>query len=335
LKIAIVTAIGMIAMAAGAFAQTPPPVSHEYADVNGVRVHYVRAGRGPLIVFLHGFPEFWYEWKNQLAEFGRDHTAVAPDMRGYNLSSKPADLAAYRMPQLVEDVRALAATLGRTPDQDAPASAARFTLVAHDWGGAVAWEFALAHPDMLERLVIINAPYPAIFARELRDNPAQQQASQYMLFFRSPEAEAILTADGHKRLRRALGEVWERQFSDEDRRAYLEAWSRPGALTGGLNWYRAARVGPPTDDEPSRGLSSSPASSGLDVPTLVIWGERDTALTTGNLVGLDQHVKRLTVRRVADGSHWVVHEQPTQVNTWIREFMEKDAVDALPGGERP
>src|SRR5947199_201168 len=138
-------------------------MDHAYADVNGVRLHYVTTGRGPLVLFLHGFPEFWYAWTAQLAEFGRDHRAVAPDMRGYNLSSKPTDLAAYRVKHLVTDVRALADHLGATT----------FALVGHDWGGVVAWAFALAHPDRLEQLVVVNAPHPTIFERELVENPAQ------------------------------------------------------------------------------------------------------------------------------------------------------------------
>jgi pimeloyl-ACP methyl ester carboxylesterase len=288
-------------------------IRHGVADVNGVRLHYAAAGAGPLVLFLHGFPEFWYEWRRQLEDLGRDHLAVAPDMRGHNLSAKPEGVEAYAVRHLVEDVRALAEHLGHR----------RFTLVAHDWGGAIAWVFALAHPAMLERLVIINAPHPAVFYRELRENPAQQKASQYMLVFRRPEAEAILSADGHARLRQALGEVWERHFSDEDRRMYLEAWSQPGALTGGLNYYRAARVGPPAEGHPARSLSAVEDLPVLEVPTLVIWGERDKALGTGNLVGLDRHVRNLTVRRVPDGSHWVVHEQPELITRAIREFMER------------
>src|SRR6516162_11158172 len=130
----------------------------EYASVNGVRLHYVSVGNGPLILFLHGFPEFWYEWRNQLAEFGKDHLAVAPDMRGYNLSAKPEGLDQYQMNLLIEDVRALAAHLGHK----------KFTLVGHDWGGAVAWAYAAAHPETLDKLVIINAPHPGVFARLLR-----------------------------------------------------------------------------------------------------------------------------------------------------------------------
>jgi pimeloyl-ACP methyl ester carboxylesterase len=287
-------------------------IRHAEADVNGVRVHYAAAGGGPLVLFLHGFPEFWYEWRRQLADFGRDHLAVAPDQRGYNLSARPEGVEAYAVRHLVADVLALAAHLGHR----------RFTLVGHDWGGAVAWAVALARPAALERLVIVNAPHPTVFARELRDNPAQQQASQYMLLFRRAEAEATLAAHGHKALRRALGEVWDSRFTDEDRRMYLEAWSRPGALTGGLNWYRAAGVGPPSGEgEPARSLFEVGGLPVVEVPTLVIWGERDRALLTGNLVGLDAHVRALTVRRVPEGSHWVVHEQPELITHTIREFM--------------
>src|SRR5579872_6049325 len=156
-------------------AQTAPvSFRDEYTSVNGVRLHYVSAGNGPLILFLHGFPEFWYEWRNQLAGFGKDHFAVAPDMRGYNLSDKPEALDQYKMNVLVEDVRALG---DHFPHQK------KFILVAHDWGGAIAWAFAIAHPEMLEKLVIVNAPHPGVFGRLLATDPAQQQASQYMLMF--------------------------------------------------------------------------------------------------------------------------------------------------------
>ena len=287
-------------------------IRHAEAEVNGVRLNYAAAGAGSLVMFVHGFPEFWYEWRRQLVEFGRDHLAVAPDMRGYNLSSRPSDLDEYAVPKLVEDIRALAEHLGHR----------RFTLVAHDWGGAVAWVFAMLHPGMLERLVLINAPHPGVFARELRDNPVQQKASQYMLLFRSPEAEAVLSADDHQALRQALGGV-DPHFSDEDRRMYLEAWSRPGGLTGGLNWYRAARVGPPSPEAPARRLVDVARLPVIEVPTLVIWGEQDRALTTRNLDGLDQHVRNLTIRRVPDGTHWVVHEQPELIAREIRAFMAR------------
>lgn len=295
---------------------------HDYAEVNGVRLHYVAAGEGPLILFLHGFPEFWYGWKDQLAEFGKDHLAVAPDMRGYNLSSKPEAVEQYRMKHLVEDVRALAEHLGHQ----------KFVLAGHDWGGVVAWAFALAHPECLEKLVIVNAPHPAVFLRELRDNPAQQQASQYMLLFRTPQAEPILSANGYAALVNVvLGDgLKSGTFTEEDRQAYLSAWSQPGALTGGLNYYRASGIGPPApgqelDDKTEEALSGfglDPSRMAVKIPTLVIWGERDTALLTGNLEGMEIFVPNLTLRRIPEGTHWVVHEKPAEVNAYIRQFLE-------------
>jgi pimeloyl-ACP methyl ester carboxylesterase len=315
---AIVMAAGVIASLSG---QNPPPISHDYADVNGVRLHYARAGTGPLIVFVHGFPEFWYEWKNQLVEFSRDHTAVAPDMRGYNLSSKPAELSAYQIPNLVEDLRALTSELMKS------AGATRFTLVAHDWGGVVAWVFAALHPEMLDKLVIVNAPHPTVFARLLRENAGQQQASQYMLMFRGPQAEAVLSANSYALLTSmVLGAgLKDGTVSEADKAMYVEAWSQPGALTGGLNYYRASGIGPAS---PGASGATPPAAEAaplpslvVRVPTLVIWGEKDTALLTGNLDGLDQVVPKLTIRRIPEGTHWVVREKPAEVNRLIREFL--------------
>ncbi|MCP4628680.1 MAG: alpha/beta hydrolase [bacterium] len=161
-----------------------------YADVNGIRLHYISVGQGELIMFVHGFPEFWGAWENQLVELGKDYQAVALDMRGYNLSEKPGDVEAYHVKHLIEDLRALAEHLGHQ----------KFTLVAHDWGGAVAWAAAMRYPDWVEKLIIINSPHPAVFARELLSNPDQQEASRYMLLFRSSKAEDVLSADNYARL---------------------------------------------------------------------------------------------------------------------------------------
>ena len=289
--------------------------NHSYADVNGVRLHYAAAGRGPLILFLHGFPEFWYEWKKQLPEFAKDHLAVAPDMRGYNLSAKPEAVDQYRMKHLVEDVRALAEHLGHK----------KFVLVGHDWGGAVAWAFALAHPECLDQLVIINAPHPGVFVRELRDNPAQLKASEYMLMFRGPEAEQKLLGNNCDLLSRIILRDLLRSgaFTAEDERAYIEAWSRPGAITGGLNYYRANRTGPAAPGEAPANFAVDPAMLTVRVPTLVIWGERDPALVIGNLDGLDQFVPGLIIKRIPDATHWVIHEEPAEVNGYIREFIRR------------
>lgn len=322
--------IPFFALAIAAMALTAPPIEHNTAEVNGVKLHYAKSGKGKLMLFLHGFPEFWYGWKTQLEEFGRDHLAVAPDMRGYNLSSKPTEVDQYAIPLLIEDVRALGAHLGADAKR-------KFILVGHDWGGVVAWVYAMAHPDTVEKLVIVNAPHPAIFQRELRGNPAQQKASAYMLMFRGPEAEKTLSANNYQLLVDTVLAAGLKQgvFTEADKKAYLEAWSQPGALTGGLNYYRAAQVGPPAGTEAAAAAApaapASPASPvappapamKVNVPTLVIWGEKDTALLTGNLEGLEAFVPQLTVRRIAEGTHWVIHEKPAEVNRYIREFIAK------------
>ena len=288
---------------------------HDFADVNGVRLHYASTGAGPLILFVHGFPEFWYAWRRQLAEFGRDHLAVALDTRGCNLSEKPEGIEHYQTKHLIADLRALARHLGRE----------KFILVAHDWGGATAWAFAIAHPECVEKLVIINAPHPVIFARELAHNRAQQEASQYMRFFRTPGAEEKLSRDDFAMLEKfafGLG-LGKSPFDDETRTLYRAAWSQPGALTGGLNYYRAARLEPPLPGGTLDIAGLDPGRFAVNVPTLVIWGERDKALLTGNLDGLEEFVPDLTVRRIPDASHWVVHERTDEVNALIREFLAR------------
>ncbi|HVN06473.1 MAG TPA: alpha/beta hydrolase [Bryobacteraceae bacterium] len=278
---------------------------HRYAEVNGVKLHYVEQGKGELILLLHGFPEFWYEWKNLLPEFARDHHAVAPDMRGYNLSDHPEPVEAYRVPLMVEDVRALAVKL----------KAHRFILVGHDWGGVIAWAFAAAHPEMLDKLIIVNAPHPAVFARELAENPAQQKASAYFNFFASPQAEKFLEQNDFATLQ-GLIKPW---ATPADVKEYLADWGR--GLTGGLNYYRAAHAHSPVDGAQSVQGMELPQMPPIEVPTLVIWAEKDTALLTGNLNGLDRQVKHLTIRRIPDGTHWVIHEKTAEVIAYMRDFL--------------
>jgi pimeloyl-ACP methyl ester carboxylesterase len=299
-------------------------IEHAYADVNGVRLHYAFCGGGPLIMFLHGFPEYWDMWKEQLKEFGKDHMAVAPDMRGYNLSSKPQEVSQYKQKYLIEDIRQLAEYLGYK----------KFTLVAHDWGGAVAWTFAMFYPQYLETLIIVNSPYPVTFERELRDNPEQRKASSYMLFFRSPEAEKKLSENNYSwLLNMAFGDIIKSGvLKEEDIQGYINAWSQPGALTGGLNYYRATNVAALENlEEALKRPALGESLPVITVPTLVIWGEKDKALLIGCVDGLEKYIPNLSVKRIPDASHWVVREKPGQVNLLIREFLKRKYQPEVPG----
>ncbi len=223
-------------------------LTHDYADLGDVRLHYVSDGTGDLILFAHGFPEFWYVWKDLLTEFSRDHRVVALDMRGYNLSSKPSDPAQYAPQYLANDLVRLAKHLGYD----------KFTLVGHDWGGITSWACAAIFGQHFEKLVIINAPHPTIFQREMATNPAQQQAFQYAALFRQPQvAEERLSANGFAALLANFEPLAKQgHFSADDRAAYIAAWSQPGALTGALSYYRV-----PSSPVP-------PAPLMINVPTL-------------------------------------------------------------------
>jgi len=282
-------------------------IQHETVEANGLRFHCARAGEGPLMLFLHGFPEYWAMWRPMLEHFGaRGWCAVAPDLRGYNLSEKPGAVEAYRAKHLMADVLALAAHY--TKD--------KFVLVANDWGGAIAWGVAIAHAQRLSRLVMVNSPHPYLFWRELCNNPAQQKASEYMRFFRLPKAERVLSEDGYARL---LG-----AFSDLDegaRQELVQAWSQPGALTGGLNYYRASPMVPPSAEDPgAKKLQLDAKDFVVRVPTLVIWGERDTALLPGCIEGLDAVVPDLKLVRVPDATHWIARERTDLVIREIEAF---------------
>ncbi|MHA1930996.1 MAG: alpha/beta fold hydrolase [Promethearchaeota archaeon] len=298
-----------------------PQFKSEFAEVNNIKLHYVKAGPedGKLIIFLHGFPQFWYMWRDQLLDLSKDYLAVAPDMRGYNTSSKPEEIDQYQPQHMVEDIRALVEDhFGRN----------KFILVGHDWGGVVAFPFANMHPELVEKLIIINAPHPNTFGKLISDNKDQQESSQYVLFFRAKNekgyiAEGILSADDYKPLFDIVVNS-EMDFDDDDHQIYKKAWSEPGALTGGLNYYRAGGLRPPSKGEDISELASEQLEVNpvmINMPTLVIWGEEDTALTVHNLKGLDEFIPDLTIKRIPEGSHWVVNEQPDKINALIRDFI--------------
>jgi pimeloyl-ACP methyl ester carboxylesterase len=291
-------------MKTGSPFQTASP--HRYATVNGVRLHYVEYGKGPLIVLLHGFPECWYAWRYQLpalAEAG--YRVVAPDLRGYNLSDKPRGVHAYRMECFIGDVKGLIQTLGED----------RAIVVGHDWGGVIAWQLAISEPQMVKKLIILNAPHPQRYLEALK-TPGQLLRSWYVLFFQLPWLpELMIRSFGFAGLRqRLLNEpVHADAFDEVTVKVYQRALAQPGALTAALNYYRAGFR------SLVRGLR--PNIQPIEMPTLVIWGEQDRYLGADLLEGLEPWVKDLTVERFADASHWVQAEVPERVNERMLQFL--------------
>ena len=277
---------------------------HGFVITNGVKLHYVTQGKGDLMLMLHGFPEFWYSWRHQIPEFAKDHKVVAIDLRGYNDSDKPTDLKAYSMEFLIQDVAGVIRNLGYD----------RCTLVGHDWGGAIAWNFAYAYPELCDRLIVLNLPHPAKFAAGLL-TPSQLLKSWYIFFFQIPWLpELLLQANDYELIANAFSgmAIDKTAFSAEDLTRYKDAAAKRGALTAMLNYYR------------------NPLQIGLvdrqwgilKTPTLLIWGENDTALGKELTYGTEEYVEDLTIRYIPNCSHWVQQEKPQLVNQYIREFLE-------------
>ena len=277
---------------------------HRFVGGNGIRFHTVQQGDGPPVLLLHGFPEFWYSWRHQLPALAERFRAVAPDLRGYNLSDRPR--TGYSLPTLVGDAVGLIDALG----------AARARVVGHDWGGVIAWALAMWAPERVEKLVILNAPHPGAYLRELRRNWRQRLASWYVLFFQIPGLPERLLSRDHCRpiaemLRRSV--AVQDAFSAADLERYREVFARPGALSAALAYYRAlGRAGMRTMERSVRPIAA---------PTLMIWGEQDPALVPALTEGLDAWVPDLRVVRVPDSSHWVQQEKPELVNAELLRFL--------------
>ncbi|WP_122090465.1 alpha/beta fold hydrolase [Halalkalicoccus subterraneus] len=294
--------------------------SHEEEIVNGVRLHYVEAGEGPLVVLLHGFPDHWYGWRKQisaLVEAG--YRVVAPDMRGYNRSEKPPGVSAYRIDTLVEDVRALIDRCGTK----------RAHLVGHDWGGVVAWEVAARHPECIDRLVVMNAPHPGAYRRELRDlDSDQRRRSLYVLLFQLPLIPELLFRVGDQHLLEWLlreASTNPEAFDRKSLRRYKRACAGPGAMTAMLNYYRAAFRGTVRAAVPGWGDPGATTSDGLvSRPTLVLWGTDDAALSSTLTEGLDEWVSDVAVERIDGAGHWIQLDAPERVNDSLVEFFSRD-----------
>jgi pimeloyl-ACP methyl ester carboxylesterase len=276
-----------------------------YAEIGGQRLHYVETGHGPLIVLLHGFPEFWYGWRQQISQLAAaGFRVVAPDMRGYNLSSKPAGVAAYDTNPLVADIRGLIHERG----------AESALLVGHDWGGTVAWDVAMSHPEVVDRLAILNAAHPRKLLQGLR-TPRQLRKSWYFFFFQPPDLpERFVRARHWRFFRRFLHDARPGSFTPQDIDRYVEAWSQPGAATGMLNYYRAS-----VRQSPKR---SAAQLCPIQAPTLVIWGQRDRYLGAelaepdrADVPNLDR------VERLPRASHWVHHDEPDRVTQLLTGFF--------------
>ena len=282
----------------------PPGCVEGYLTANGQRFHYVTAGAGPLVLLLHGFPEFWYSWRALLPALAPTHRVVALDLRGYNLSSKPA--TGYDVATLSDDIRCVIEALGER----------KADIVGHDWGGALAWVFAMREPDYLRRLVIVNAPHPAMMLRKIR-HPRQMRRSWYIAVFQLRGiAERATEADNYGAVWRIFrsadhDRVW---LGDTDIQRFVDAIARPGALTAAFNYYRQ--------------FAQRPQAMGVarvvTAPTLVLWGEQDVALGVELLDGLEEWASDLRIERFPQAGHWLNQQAPDEVNPRIISFLNEE-----------
>ncbi|HWI79285.1 MAG TPA: alpha/beta hydrolase, partial [Ramlibacter sp.] len=269
----------------------------------------------PVLVFLHGFPEAAFVWDELLEHFALPenggYRCVAPNLRGYEKSSQPGDVKQYRVKYLLQDIAGLIG-VERKP---------LHCLIAHDWGGAVAWNLANQMPELTQKLAIINSPHPGTFLRDLKSSPQQQAASAYMNFLIRPDAEQLLREDDYRRLweffRRWSGAPW---LTPSLEQQYREVWD--ASLTGGLNYYRASPLRPAAaGDAAAQAIDLPTEMLTISVPTLVLWAMEDAALLPGLVEGLDGFIPQLTLEKVAGASHWIVHEQPALVAQRLGRFI--------------
>ena len=265
----------------------------------------------PRLLFVHGFPEAAFVWDEVMLALADRYRCIAPNLRGYERSSAPAEVEAYRAKHLMADLAALIAQTGQGP---------LAALIAHDWGGAVAWNLAVQRPELMQRLVIINSPHPGTFARELQHNAAQQQASAYMNFFCRDDAAELLAQNDFARLWPSFTRMGGAWLTESVKEQYRAVWRQ--GLQGGLNYYRASPLRPPTADDPGAlKVQFAPEFVTVRVPTRVVWGMEDTALPPALLDGLEEFVPDLHITRVAGATHWIVHERPQLVVQEIESVL--------------
>jgi epoxide hydrolase 4 len=271
-----------------------------YADVGDVRLHYVEAGKGPLVVLLHGFPEFWFGWRLQIAPLvAAGFRVVAPDTRGCNLSSHPDGVAAYTVDKLATDIAGLIRELG----------AESAIVVGHDWGGSIAWTLAMNHPEVVDQLAVLNAAHPRKLNEGLR-HPSQLRRSWYFFFFQPPGLPERIVRARHWRFFRNFLRDARPAYTDDEIDRYIEAWSEPEAATAMIDYYRAAV------------RKKSPEVRAIAAPTLIIWGERDRYLGPHLAEPHHDDVPNLDrVERLPDASHWVHHDESERVTQLLTDFF--------------
>ncbi len=299
-------------------------MQHHFIQIDEHEFHTVESGPSqqtlttPTLVFLHGFPEHWRTWQAQLNHLSQHYRVIAVDLLGYNLSSKPTELAPYEVPNLIDSMAKLIKVLGRGEP---------VYLVAHDWGGAIGWPMVAFHSHLFKGLVILNSAHPSTFTREMLCNPAQRQKSAYIHQLVADDAEQTVSKDQFQFLLSMLVDAkGSPVLSEELSQFYQLSWQREGVVTAMLNYYRCMPQLPPSLDSEAKAqgvVDGKIPNIRINVPTYVLWGEQDEAFVPQVLDGLETYVEDCTVERFPHASHWLHHEQPELISHKIGEFVEE------------
>jgi len=271
-------------------------------ETNSIKLHVVTAGSGKPLFLLHGFPDFWYGWKNVIPELSKDYKLIIPDLRGYNKSDKPKGVENYKVEILINDIKGLCEAYNYD----------KICLAGHVWGGIVSWVFAEKYPHLVEKLIILNAPHPKIFQKTLVSDKKQQRASAYVFQFQKKDGEKFLLENDFMALRLSIFENTRNRkaFSKEDKKKYKKAWTQPNAILSAVNYYKAFAG-------PYQGKGQ------IKVPTLVIWGMKDDYLKPVQIEGLGEYVKNFKIIKSEMSSHWILQDDPELVIKEIRKFIKK------------
>ena len=277
-------------------------LKEDFVETNSIKLHVMAGGSGKPLILLHGFPDFWYGWKNVIPELLKSNKLIIPDLRGYNKSDKPKGVNNYKVETLIDDIKGLFEAYNFE----------KAFIAGHDWGGILSWIFAENYPNLVEKLIILNAPHPKIFQKTLVSDKKQQKASVYLFQFQKKGGEKFLFENDYFALKLSVFENTRNRkaFSKEDKKKYKEAWSQPDAIVSAVNYYKAFA-------EPYQGMGE------IKVPTLVIWGMKDDFLKPVQLERLEEYVQNLKIVKSEISSHWILHDDPELVIKAIRNFIKK------------